>query len=1413
MVLDRLKRDKPRLAIVSYPCTYWSKLADTNYRTKQEKRRLAKLRKEDEPFLEFCEQVFDVQLRNGDDALGENPLTSQSFRRPPIQRILNHPEVHAGVSHGCRFNLRNKSNGLLLKKPTLWFSTSLEICEELSKRCPNTQKHLVHQHGECQGGANAREAGRYTKEMAQAIHKGFVRVLRRKEPSRILSLVRGIKKKLGSEGRLELGWSEKSLERVLKDPNSVFVQESSNADSQMTVPDSDQVAEIGDFGVTFEVPSGRRLDKPLRKALAKVHSNLGHPSIPDLQRFLRGAGASQEMLEACNWLRCSTCASTSRTRTHRTVRIPPHDIQFNDQIMVDCFHLRDADGVGHWFMSMLDRATMYHLVANIPDHSPETFIRVFRSNWTNWAGYPGEVSIDLERGFGSVEFARSLGEANISVAPIASQAHWQHGKVERHGSTIKDMLSRVIKESDIKDPKHLMWAAEEVTHAKNMLVREHGFSPAQLLFGKEPRCFGEIEANGSSCAYHFSVGDRGSQVAKRMKMRHDARLEYIKCQSKLMLQQTARNKTRPWKEPAIGDKCFFYHEFRKKGVGIVKGWHGPALVIGLQGQSNIWIVFGGKCYLVAQEHCREAVGEEHMYGQPEVQEALAIFKGTGRRNVTYLDITSQKHPSSESLDHPVEDAVIDSDDEMIPDEQYRIGVHRFSKIPDDLLNVCKQPGWTENNLGEPVHVGYKVYALKIPGGNLDVSKWVLRTTWGLSMGQWRLLEDEVRWTVLDDPQEIIPNGPMDILITVFGSRTRRQACLDDVPVSVKRQRADVYVCTSKRKQEKALDKEIPFSMIPDAHREQYKLAEAKEWQSWLDYQATEALSIEDSKSVLEQMPKRVLKSRFVYRNKNAGLVDDHGNQLPVRAKARLCVQGQHDPDCMSGEVKLDAPTIQHATFLTFLHCVVSFGWVNHWRNGDVSSAFLQGEPSKGEPLYMFQPARGLPGLNEGQILKLCRPVYGRPDAPRAWYEAISGFIMKEMQFERSILDPALFIHRDVDRNPDAMLILHVDDLMVATDGSQQVEKMVQLLVDRFPFGEWSLVKDNKSGVTYCGKEVLVDKDDKGERVIRMRQKGFVDGRLDTVPIDPDRRKTPAASVSPEEQGNFRSVLGSLQWLATQSRPDVGFLVNQLQKRVNCLTVGDLEVANKVVRIVKKHDVTLCFRNLGRNVAVVSFHDAGLYNSIGVEVEDDNHDYLQSLADKRLLYSQKGCMVGFCRREDLNETREIACNMVAWKTKTNKRIIESSFAAETHAAIMGHGCGHYQRTLLLEIYHGKHVVLDSERVAWEELMPLRMITDCKSVYDTVNKDGQSVGDRSNAINVAVLRQLCVISSPPTGERAKMMWVPTRHQVADPLTKSGRHKDLHGVLETGKITLHGCSAKQRLKPKRDFRQCESGIKSSS
>lgn len=1400
-VVDLVRKRKPRFVLVEWPCKLWGKLTDINYNTPQRKRKLHKLRQEERPFLEMTEQIFREQQNRGDEALAENPLASHAFREAPIRRILDTPGIHVGISHGCQYNFRNVNTGELLKKPTMWIATSEEMVQELSLKCPNRKGCIHHEHGQCLGSKVTTHAAVYTKELAKAIHRGFLRTIRRKEPGRIKRLLDSVHARLVHGDSHDLVWKHDKLKSVRDQVQQVFVGNASDVkmeeEEEKEVGGSGSGDHLFSDGITFEVPEGRKLDPGVRSVIRKLHCNLGHPSVKDMQRFMRNGGAPQEMVEAVGWLRCVSCARSQRPRTHRTVRIPPHDIQFNDQIMVDCFHVKDPKHEGHWFMSMLDRSTMYHLVTPIPDHSPQTFIKVFMRDWAKWAGNPVEISIDLERGFGSQEFADVMGKAGTAVVPIAGQAHWQHGKIERHGAIVKTMLTKVLSQNDGVTPEEVGWLANEVTMAKNMLVREHGFSPAQLVFGKEPRLYGEIEANGEPCGFHFSAGEPGTQLAKRMRFRTQSRQAYVNAQASAMLSQTARNRTRPWKEPQIGDRCFFFREVRSKHTkGVVKKWLGPALVVGVQGQSNLWVVFGGKCFLVAQEHTREAIGEEMLYGKPEIQEALTVFKGM--MNVsgggTYVDTTQQVQPMDEDFDMVPQDDEHDNEDENVQESSHVVGnPNRRDELPNELRDLFQVPGWKEDIHGHPVCVAYKSYAYRTPPPRIEGTRFPFRSTWGYWGGSWRLLEDEVRWLALEDATDLIPGGPADVMVSVFKTRTRKQECLDSVPACLKKQKTgrvdQVFLTLSQRKAQKALDKEVPYDKIPEEHKQAYAEAERKEWDSWLQYDAVEVLSAEASDKVVSESKERVLRSRFVLRNKNAGLRGEDGNPLPLRAKARLCVQGQNCPDCATGNVRVDAPTVQQSTLTLFLHLTVSLGWMQWWRNGDISSAFLQGAESTGEPLYMYPPARGLPGLSQGQVLRLKRPVYGRPDAPRAWYMQLSGFIVDTLGFTCSVLDPAFFVLRDKGGSPHAMIVLHVDDLMVSTDGSDFAEEQVRKLYDRFPFGEWATVQDVPGGVTYCGKEIVVEEEG-GEKVIRLRQRGFVNGRLDLIPIEASRKQNLDAVASPSEISDFRSVMGALQWVCNQTRPDVAFMTNQLQKRISKLQVRDLVEANKVVRIVKHDEVSLTFRNLGKQVAVVVWHDSGLFNSCGMELDENDDGVIHSLADKKMLYSQKGSLVGLVRQGDIESTEKIACNFLAWRSKTNRRIVESSFSAETHGATMGHSQGHYLRMLLLEVFNGDSVV--KQENDWNLQIPLVMCTDCRSIYDCLKKDGQTISDKSSAINVAVLRQLCGTERTPSSDRARVLWVPTRHQCADPLTKSGLHGAMQ-LLREGKVCFHAKSAK--------------------
>ena len=100
-------------------------------------------------------------------------------------------------------------------------------------------------------------------------------------------------------------------------------------------------------------------------------------------------------------------------------------------MQLDCLCIRDANKQNHWFLSILDRATSYHVLELLRDHSPKELHRAFDRGWCKWAGVPMRVTTDLEGGFVGPDFWTQVSQAGTSLVSIAGTAHFQAGKIER----------------------------------------------------------------------------------------------------------------------------------------------------------------------------------------------------------------------------------------------------------------------------------------------------------------------------------------------------------------------------------------------------------------------------------------------------------------------------------------------------------------------------------------------------------------------------------------------------------------------------------------------------------------------------------------------------------------------------------------------------------------------------------------------------------------------------------------------------------------------------------------------------------------------------------------------------------------------------------------------------------------------
>ncbi|CAE7483963.1 unnamed protein product, partial [Symbiodinium necroappetens] len=353
-------------------------------------------------------------------------------------------------------------------------------------------------------------------------------------------------------------------------------------------------------GIKFE----GRVPRHVQAALGRLHQNLGHPSVQDMTRHLRFAGAEPEILKACKSLRCEVCERNRHTSAPRPASLPSL-LDMNQLVSIDVFNIFDTDRVRHEVLSVIGHATTFQLCCRLEGHGGEDFARQFTQLWGNTFGSPGTISADLETGLqsGMMRYAEFHG---CRVRSPAGQAHWQQGVVERHGLWFQEILKRVIDEKSVT-AEDIDLAIQAVNSAKNELRRKHGFSPSQAVFGRDPRAREEL-CSGNDEERFIELMTHDRQRQREVGIRTSARTAFFRTQldSKLRrsLLQRARVKRGGYK---IGELVCFC---RIEKVATKRGqWRGPGTIIGSEG-GNWWVSFSGRCHLVAEEHLRPSTAEE-----------------------------------------------------------------------------------------------------------------------------------------------------------------------------------------------------------------------------------------------------------------------------------------------------------------------------------------------------------------------------------------------------------------------------------------------------------------------------------------------------------------------------------------------------------------------------------------------------------------------------------------------------------------------------------------------------------------------------------------------------------------------------------------------------------------------------------
>ena len=345
-------------------------------------------------------------------------------------------------------------------------------------------------------------------------------------------------------------------------------------------------------------------------------------------------------------------------------------------------------------------------------------------------------------------------------------------------------------------------------------------------------------------------------------------------------------------------------------------------------------------------------------------------------------------------------------------------------------------------------------------------------------------------------------------------------------------------------------------------------------------------------------------------------------------------------------------------------------------------------------------------------MKTC--VYGLSDAPSSWYVRVRDEFEK-LKVKTSIYDHALFFWHE-DGILQGIIASHVDDFIFG--GSKVfISEVINPLKEIFCISHEEAIMFKYTGlhIKQCLSEIQVD------------QRGYVES-IKPIALGKKRSTQKYDDLNHDEREEFRTICGQLNWVSRNTRPETSYDTCLLSNAMKTCKAEDILAGNKVIKRLKSEDLALRFPNLGSimDSKLIAYSDASYAN----------------LPDGS---SQGAFVVLLVNSEGLFAP-------LAWQSKKLKRVVKSTLAAETLAAVEAVETG-FLLTLILKEQHNSQSSIDIE-----------CFTDNQSLFDTIHSTN-SIIDKRLRVDMAILREMV------HKKEVLIKWVETKDQLADALTKKG------------------------------------------
>ena len=300
----------------------------------------------------------------------------------------------------------------------------------------------------------------------------------------------------------------------------------------------------------------------------KLHRQFAHPPPERLIKLLdRSDYKSKEINELIHEesKNCDVCKRYKRPPPRPVVGMPL-STRFNQTVSMDIKFIK-----GKPVLHLIDDLTRYSMSSVLANKQAKTVINnIFK--WISMFGSPGMFLSGNGGEFANHEFTEMGERFNIRVNTTAAESPWANGLCERYNAVLEDMVNKIMEEVQCSLEVAVVWA----NSAKNSLLTVHGFSPAQLVFGFNPM----LPCTQNDKPPALSTDEAYSDIVEEnLRAMRSARAAMIKTESSEKVRRALNHNIRSSGDVKYlnGDLVYFKRKDDKQ-------WHGPATVIGQDGQ-------------------------------------------------------------------------------------------------------------------------------------------------------------------------------------------------------------------------------------------------------------------------------------------------------------------------------------------------------------------------------------------------------------------------------------------------------------------------------------------------------------------------------------------------------------------------------------------------------------------------------------------------------------------------------------------------------------------------------------------------------------------------------------------------------------------------------------------------------------